>query len=89
MERRDWSLKLLSELNYINSLDSYEKADAIVAWYQDNFTNNKIEDLDLKLDDLKRFEELFFVNLNFLKEQKEIARQDLNNLKKMKNFLKN
>ena len=69
MERRDWSLKLLSELNYINSLDSYEKADAIVAWYQDNFTNNKIEDLDLKLDDLKRFEELFFINLNFLKCQ--------------------
>ena len=27
MERRDWSLKALSELTYIDSLDSFEKAD--------------------------------------------------------------
>ncbi|OCL84042.1 MULTISPECIES: hypothetical protein [Arcobacteraceae] len=89
MERRDWSLKLLKELRYIDSLDSYEKADSLVLWYEEHFTNNKIEDLDLEESELLIFEELFFINLNFLKEQKEIARIDLQNLKKVKNFLKN
>ncbi|OCL97132.1 hypothetical protein [Arcobacter porcinus] len=89
MERRDWSLKLLKELRYIDSLDSYEKADSLVLWYEEHFTNNKIEDLDLEESELLIFEELFFKNLNFLKEQKEIARIDLQNLKKVKSFLKN
>ena len=39
----------LSELTYIDSLDSFEKADALVTWYQDYLTNNKIEDFDLEL----------------------------------------
>lgn len=89
MERRDWSLKILSELNYIDSLDSYEKADALVIWYNEYFTNNKIEDLDLEHKDLLFLEELFYRNLNFMKTQQEIAKKDLNNLKKMKSFLKN
>lgn len=88
MERRDWSLKLLKELRYIDSLDSYEKADAIVGWYESHFTKRKIEDIDLDEDDLLTLEELFFVNLSFLKEQKEQARLDLKDLRKMKNFLK-
>ncbi|HJE02281.1 hypothetical protein AAX26_00280 [Aliarcobacter thereius] len=89
MERRDRSLKVLKELRYIDSLDSYEKADSLVSWYEEYFTNNKVEDLDLEESELLAFEELFFTNLNFLKEQKEIARIDLQNLKKVKNFLKN
>lgn len=89
MERRDRSLKILEELNYIDSLDSYEKADAIVLWYKEHFSKNKIEDLDLEYSDLLTFEELFYRNLNFMKSQQEIARKDLNNIKKMKSFLKN
>lgn len=60
MERNNWSIKALSELTYIDSLDSFEKADALVTWYQDYLTNNKIEDFDLELEDLKKLEELFF-----------------------------
>ncbi|RBQ30195.1 hypothetical protein [Aliarcobacter vitoriensis] len=89
MERRDKSLKILNELNYIDSLDSFDKANSLVIWYNDNFTHNAIEDLDLELSDLLRFEELFYKNLQFLKQQQEVARIELNKIKKMKSFLKN
>jgi hypothetical protein len=89
MERRDWSLKALGELIYIDSLDSFEKADALVRWNDDYLKENGIEDFDLELEDLKRLEELFFKNLNFLKNHKEDTRLELIRIQKMKRFLKN
>lgn len=89
MERRDWSLKALSELIYIDSLESFEKADALVKWYSDYFTDDSIENFDLELVDLKKLEELFFKNINFLKKHKEETRQELIKIQKMKKFLKN
>lgn len=89
MERRDKSLKILGELNYIDSLDSYEKADALVSWYNEHFPDTSIENIDLEIEDLKRLEELFFRNLEFLKIQQEKARVELNNMKKLKSFLRN
>lgn len=88
MERRNRSVKALSELNYIDSLDSYEKADRIVNWYEEYLGNSKIEEFDLEFQDLKRLEELIFKSINFLKEQKELASSDLTNIKKMRRFLK-
>lgn len=89
MERRDWSLKALSELTYIDSLDSFEKADALVRWHNNYLTENSINDFDLEIEDLKKLQELFFKNINFLKEHKEETRQELVNIKKMQQFLKN
>lgn len=60
MERRDWSLKALSELIYIDSLESFEKADALVKWHKNYLTDDSIENFDLELVDLKKLEELFF-----------------------------
>ena len=40
MERRNWSLKALGELIYIDSLDSFEKADALVRWNDDYLKEN-------------------------------------------------
>ena len=88
MERRDRSLKALKELTYIDSLDSYEKADALLRWYDDYFSNTSIEDFDLELEDLKKLEELFFKNINFLKNHKEETRLELIKMQKMKRFLK-
>ncbi|MFA6740078.1 MAG: hypothetical protein WCR78_01190 [Arcobacteraceae bacterium] len=88
MERRNWSLKALNELVYIDSLDSFTKADALVKWYNDYFTNDSIADFDLELEDLKRLEELFFKNINFLKVQKEETRLELVKMQKVKRFLK-
>ncbi len=89
MERRNRSIKALSELNYIDSLDSFEKADALVIWCQDYLITSEIEDFDLELEDLKRLEELFYKNLDFLKAHKEYTKDELQNLRKMKRFLKN
>lgn len=89
MERRDRSLKALKELVYIDSLDSFEKADAIVKWFDDYLKDDSIDNFDLELDDLKRLEELFFKSINFLKNHKEETRQELIKMQKMKRFLKN
>ena len=65
MERRNRSLKALNELIYIDSLDSFEKGNALVNWYNDYLSENSIEEFDLELKDLKTLEELFFRNINF------------------------
>ena len=44
---------------------------------------------DLELEDLKKLEELFFKNINFLKSHREYTNSEMQNLKKMKRFLKN
>ena len=89
MERRNRSLKALNELVYIDSLDSFAKADALVKWYNDYLSEDTIEDFQLEFEELKKLEELFFRNINFLKEIKEEARQELIRIRKVKNFLKN
>lgn len=89
MERRNRSLKALEELIYIDSLDSYERADALVRWHKKYLSDNNITDLDLEQKDLKKVLELFYKNINFLKEHKEQTRQDMIENKKMQRFLNN
>ncbi|AXH10750.1 hypothetical protein CP960_02545 [Malaciobacter halophilus] len=89
MERRDWSLKALSELVYIDSLESYDKAQALVRWNNDYLTSNDITDFDLPLQDLEKLSELFFKNINFLKEYKKQTQDELKNTQKLKEFAKN
>ena len=87
MERRNRSLKALEELIYIDSLDSYERADALVRWNNKYLTDNKITDFDLEYSDLEKLHELFYKNINFLKDHKEETRTDMLSNKKMKRFL--
>jgi hypothetical protein len=89
MERRNWSLKALNELIYIDSLDSFEKANSIVRWHNEYLSEESIEKFDLELDDLKKLEELFFKNIIFMKKTKEEARQELIRIRKVSSFLKN
>ena len=89
MERRDRSLKALKELTYIDSLDSFEKADGLVRWFDTYLKDDSIENFDLELLDLKRLEELFFKSINFLKKHREETRQEIIKMQKMKRFLKN
>jgi hypothetical protein len=88
MERRNGSLKALKELIYIDSLDSYEKAERLVIWNQKYLKEDCIENFDLELKDLKHLEELFFKSINFLKNHKEETRLELIKMNKMKKFLK-
>ena len=88
MERRNRSLKALKELIYIDSLESFTKADALVVWYDDYLKDDTIENFQLELSELKELEELFFKNINFLKKQKEETKDELAKIQKMKRFLK-
>lgn len=89
MERRDWSLRALEELVYIDSLDSYEKADALVRWHKKYLTESKISDFDLEIEDLKKLSELFYKSIDFLKKHKEQTRKEMVENRKMQKFLKN
>ena len=88
MERRNRSLEALKELIYIDSLESFTKADALVVWYDDYLKDDTIENFQLELSELKELEELFFKNINFLKNQKEETKGELAKIQKMKRFLK-
>ncbi|AXH13346.1 hypothetical protein [Halarcobacter bivalviorum] len=86
MERRDRSLTALNELIYIDSLDSYERADALVNWYNKYLSNEDISNFDLELSDLQQLQELFYKNINFLKEHKEQTRKDMIENRKVRKF---
>ena len=87
MERRNRSLKALKELIYIDSLDSFTKADALVKWHDEYLENDSIENFHLELDEFKTLEELFFKNINFLKKHREETRQEIIKMQKVKRFL--
>ncbi len=89
MERRDRSLKALEELNYLDSLDTEERAQALVRWNNKYLIETKITDFDLEQDDLLKLSELFYKNINFLKTHKEELRQSMVENRKMKRFLNN
>ena len=89
MERRDWSLKALNELMYIDSLDSFERADALVRWHNEYLTENKITDFELEYEELERLSELFYKNIAFLKKHQEVTKEELQKTKRLKEFVKN
>jgi len=88
MERGNRSIEALNQLLYIDSLELFEKADALVQWHNTYLSENNIQDFDLELSELKQLEELFFKNIKFLKKHKEDTRLELIKIKKMKRFLK-
>lgn len=89
MERRNRSLKALDELIYVDSLDSYERADALVKWHNKHLTSSNVSEFDLDKSDLEKLLELFYKNINFLKEHREQTRKDMIDNKKMQRFLGN
>ena len=88
MERRDRSIKALAELIFIDSLDAYERAEALVRWNKKFLSDTTINEFDLERSDLERLLELFYKNINFLKEYREKTRQDMVDNRKMQRFLK-
>jgi ribosomal protein S15P/S13E len=89
MERRNRSLKALEELRYIDSLESYERADALVKWYGKYLNDMKVTDFDLEMKDFQALLELFYKNINFLKEHVKQTKEDMVTNRKMVRFLKN
>ena len=86
MERRDWSLEALKELQYADSLDDELKASRLEAWVQKYLTNSSIEDFDLPIEELKTLSELFYKNILFLKKHNAQTQEQLVKNAKIKQF---
>lgn len=90
MERRDGSLKALKELQYIDSLDDQERADGLVRWGNKYISNESGQlEFDLEIDDLKTLSELYYKNLQFLKQFSQHTQDEMRKNRKMQTFLKN
>ena len=88
MERRDRSLEALSTLQYIDSLNSNLRADSIVRWVNKYLTNTNIEDFSLDINQSKELLELFNKNIFFLRQHREEMKYQIDNHKKIREFLK-
>ena len=88
MERRNWSLKALSDLTYIDSLEGELRAESLKSWVESHLTERDIEDFDLEINDFKKLSELFYKNLKFLKEHRTSLKNQIDNHKKIREFLK-
>ena len=88
MERRDWSLKALKELRYIDSLDDELRAKSLENWTKIYLEpEDFLEKIDLPISDLEQFAELFYKNIAFLNEEKnKIQSQQSDNQKIQKFF---
>jgi hypothetical protein len=88
MERRNWSLKAYNKLQHIDSLDNdYDKAYSLQLWTIEYMKDDFLSNLDLEVEQLKLFSELFYKNINFLKKHKEVIAKELNQNKNIKKFL--
>ncbi len=87
MERRDWSIKALEELIYIDSLDDEQRAAGLERWVGKYLDDSEITDFDLPTDKLLQLEELFYKNINFLKAHREEKRLELIKINDLKKFL--
>jgi len=87
MERRNRSLEALKKLIYINSLDSSDRAKALIPWVEAYLPNDGIFNFDLELEELKQLSELFYANISFLKKHKEDTREELLKIQKMRKFV--
>ena len=87
MERRDRSLKALTELQYIDTLEDELRGKSLEKWVNkflndENFLNN----LELNRNELEKFSELFYKNINFLKNQKQQLQEQLKENQQIKKF---
>ncbi len=87
MERRNWSLKALKSLQYVDSLNPEQRASSLQKWVEDYLVDNSIESFDLELKDLERLSELFYKNISFLKQHRKDMKFQIDNHKKIRNFL--
>ncbi len=83
---RDRSSEGLRELIYIDSLDDDERASSLKKWSEKYLDRDFRQNFNLELQDLKKLSELFYKNINFLKEHRLKIKNQLDTNKKLKSF---
>lgn len=87
MERRDWSLKALEELNFIDSLDDDERAEGLRRWTANYLAIDGMQSLSLNAVQLNRFAELMQKNIYFLKQHKDNIKAQIDQSRAIRKFL--
>ena len=87
MERRNRSVEALDKLLYLDSLENQDRADQLIIWVDKYLNNSSIEDFDLEYNDLSKLSELFYKNINFLKQHRKDVKSQLDSHHKIKQFL--
>lgn len=91
MERGNRALEALKRLQYIDSLESENRASALLQWYdvyfQPNSGSSSIDFDELPLDKLQVFSELFYKNINFLKRHRVDMKREIDEHKKIREFI--
>ena len=88
MERRDRSLKALSELRSIDGLDDDNRAVQLDKWVKNYLTQGDIKDFDLNLKSLHVLSELFYKNIQFMKKYRANMKLQIDNHRKIREFLR-
>ena len=87
MERRNRSLEALKRLQYIDTLDIQQRAHLLVGWVDQYIDDVSINNIDLTINDMKHLSELFYKNINFLKQHQKDIKFQLDSHHKIKKFL--
>lgn len=86
MERRDRALKALSELNFVDSLESFDKPSAIKGWAEVYLVFGNELFFGLEKAELERAGELMFRNINLLKRHAQDLKIILDENKQIRKF---
>lgn len=88
MERRNWSLTALKNLRIIDSLDDFDRANALIIWVEKYIPDeNSFLNFDLELEDANTLMELFYRNIEFMKEHRERTKEQLQEMRNLKKFI--
>jgi hypothetical protein len=86
MERRNWSLEALNRLLYIDSMDDEARASLLASWCAEYLDDDFLDKIDLSQNDLNTFNELFYKNINFLKQQKKELHKEIKITRELRKF---
>jgi len=89
MERRNRSLEAFNQLKYIDTLDEEQRASGLQHWVEKYLSNENKLEFDLEFKDLKTLLELFYKNLDFIKQFNANLQKQMAETQKMKAFLQN
>ena len=87
MERRNRSIEALKKLQYIDSLEPDLRARDLSSWVEEYLSDSPNKTFGLEMPDLEKLYELFFKNINFLKQHRINIKKELDSQKKIKEFL--
>jgi hypothetical protein len=89
MERRNRSVEALNQLKFIDTLDEEDRMSGLQRWVQTYLSVEDKFEFDLEFKDLQVLLELYYKNINFMKEYNLNIQQQMAENKKLKAFVEN